>query len=123
MAESEDRTVASERVANDLRARIEAGEFGVSDKLPPHRQLATEYEVAVNTATAAVKLLRDMGFVTIPPNASARVRDRSTDVDTSAALRTVAEEVSTLRSELAGTAERLAEVERTLDELSRRTTR
>ncbi|MEU3272552.1 winged helix-turn-helix domain-containing protein [Saccharomonospora sp. NPDC006951] len=122
MVESEDRTLASKRVANDLRARIEAGEFAVGDKLPPHRQLATDYGVAPNTATAAVKLLRDMGFVTVPPNASARVRDRSADVDTSAALRTVTEEVSVLRSELAGTAERLAEVERTLDELSRRTT-
>lgn len=122
MSESEDRTVASERVANDLRARIEAGEFKVNDKLPPHRQIATEYEVAVNTATAAVKLLRDMGFVTVPPNSSARVRDRSEDVDTSAALRVATEQVSELRSELASATERLAEVERTLGELSRRTT-
>lgn len=122
MAESEDRTVASERVASDLRARIEAGEFAVGDKLPPHRQLAADYEVAVNTATAAVKLLRDMGFVTVPPNASARVRDRSEDVDTSAALRVATEQVSELRSELASATERLAEVERTLGELSRRTT-
>ncbi|PXY31693.1 winged helix-turn-helix domain-containing protein [Prauserella muralis] len=122
MAETEDKAVASQRVADDLRARIESGEFKVGDALPTRRDLAAEYGVAPNTATVAVRLLQDVGLVTIQRNAKARVRDRSADVDTSALLRATGEEVSALKVELAQAAERLAEVEKTLAELARRTT-
>ncbi|RBM22007.1 hypothetical protein DI005_07945 [Prauserella sp. PE36] len=122
MAEAEDKAVASQRVADDLRARIESGEFKVGDALPTRRDLAAEYGVAPNTATVAVRLLQDVGLVTIRRNAKARVRDRSADIDSSALLRATGEEVSALKVELAQAAERLAEVEKTLAELARRTT-
>jgi DNA-binding FadR family transcriptional regulator len=90
----EDKRPASRRVADQLQARITAGEFAVGAALPTYRQLATEYGVAVNTALAAVRALRDAGLVTIRPNAGAQVRDRTGDVD-------LAQEVSAISSELA----------------------
>lgn len=49
----------------------------------------------MNTAHAAVRLLRDSGIVTIRPNASAKVRDPETDPD-------VGSELSAARTEVAG---------------------
>lgn len=118
--EDKGRVPASRRVADDLRGRIEAGEYEVGSTLPTYRQLASEYDVAVNTAMAAVRMLRDLGFVTIQRNASARVRDRATDVDMSAAIRAAQDEVTALRSELAHAGNRLAELEKRLGELADR---
>jgi DNA-binding GntR family transcriptional regulator len=52
------------RVANDLRARITAGEFPVGSKLPKIANLRDEYGVASNTIERAVDELRAAGLVT-----------------------------------------------------------
>jgi GntR family transcriptional regulator len=119
-AESIGKPPASRQVADALRQQIEAGEYPVGSPLPPYRQLATEYDVAVNTAIAAVRLLRDQGLVTIKRNAGARVRDRSADVDEGEELVAIRDDVAALQSELAGTARQLAEVEKRLSELVER---
>ncbi|MEV5296477.1 GntR family transcriptional regulator [Amycolatopsis methanolica] len=116
-AESSGKPPASRQVAEALRAQIEAGEYPVGSPLPPYRQLASEYDVAVNTAIAAVRLLRDQGFVTIKRNAGARVRDRSADVSEGEELLAVRDDVAGLQSELAGAARRLADIEKRLTEL------
>lgn len=56
--------------------------------------------MAVNTALAAVRLLRDQGAVTIRPNAGAQVRNRAQDVDFPAELKKVRAQVSELRTEV-----------------------
>ena len=55
---------ASVQIADDLRARIEAGEFAEGVKLPSIRDLATEYGVAQMTANGALQQLRSEGRVT-----------------------------------------------------------
>ena len=44
-------------------ARIEARELPPGSKLPPERDLATEYGVAYNTVRRAMDLLRERGLI------------------------------------------------------------
>jgi GntR family transcriptional regulator len=57
--EANDPRPASVQIADDLRARIEGGEFASGAKLPSIRDLATEYGVASMTAQGALQRLRD----------------------------------------------------------------
>src|SRR5215471_3361178 len=57
--EANDPRPASVQIADDLRARIERGEFALGAKLPSIRDLATEYGVASMTAQGALQRLRD----------------------------------------------------------------
>jgi len=52
-----------EQVAEHIAARIGAGELAPGAKLPPERELASEYGVAYNTMRSAMQLLRDRGLI------------------------------------------------------------
>jgi DNA-binding GntR family transcriptional regulator len=52
-----------EQVAEHVAARIETGELRPGQKMPPERDLATEYGVAYNTVRAAMGILRDRGLI------------------------------------------------------------
>jgi GntR family transcriptional regulator len=57
--ETNDPRPASVQIADDLRLRIEGGEFAPGAKLPSIRDLATQYSVASMTAGAALQRLRE----------------------------------------------------------------
>jgi DNA-binding transcriptional regulator YhcF (GntR family) len=94
----EDKRPASRRVADALQGQIDSGELAPGDPLPTYRQLAADHDVAVNTAMAAVRLLRDAGAVTIRPNAGASVRNRSEEVDLVAEINQARSEIADLRA-------------------------
>lgn len=50
-------------VADDLRRRINAGDFEVGRKLPGERDLRTHYEVSLMTVRQALGVLRDEGLI------------------------------------------------------------
>lgn len=52
-----------EQVAEHIAARIEGGELEPGRKLPPERELASEYGVAYNTMRSAMQVLRDRGLI------------------------------------------------------------
>ena len=77
MAEtSEDRRQPSRRIADDLRAAIDAGEFAPGSQLPSERDLAEEYGAARNTAREAIRLLADEGLVIAEHGRGVFVRPR-----------------------------------------------
>lgn len=117
----EDKRPASRRVADRLQGRIEAGEFPVGSTLPPYRQLAAEYDVAVNTALAAVRLLRDSGHVSIRPNTGAQVRDQAGDIDTREEIRSISSALSDLRTTVQRVGSELVSLEERLADVARRT--
>ena len=119
-SEHEDKRPASRRVADDLAQRIEAGEFPPGSSLPTYRQLAGDYEIAVNTAIAAVRLLRDGGAVTIRRNAGAKVRDRSADPDFATELNEARDDVADLRATVQDMTSKLERLESRLSALSDR---
>jgi GntR family transcriptional regulator len=53
----------SERIARDLRRKIETGEFQPGDQLPAVSQLAAEHHVSSATVAKAIKVLKDEGLV------------------------------------------------------------
>lgn len=55
------------KVRNDLRSRIQSGEFTDGEPLPPEPELQTEYEVSRITLRRAVEELAQSGFVTKVP--------------------------------------------------------
>jgi DNA-binding GntR family transcriptional regulator len=50
------------QIADDLRARIEAGEFPPGSRLPTKAELMAAYRVALTTVNNAIGVLRDMGL-------------------------------------------------------------
>ena len=51
------------RIADDLRARIAAGEYPRGERLPTYRQFAEEYRAGVTTVQKAVALLMAEGLI------------------------------------------------------------
>ena len=75
-----------QRVADDIRARIRAGEFPPGARLPPWRTLTEHYRVGYGVIADAIALLRTEGIVVSSQRASVRVADPArvsllTDVD------------------------------------------
>ncbi|WP_253888872.1 GntR family transcriptional regulator [Actinokineospora diospyrosa] len=53
----------SKQVAGAIRSKIEQGELVEGSKLPSEREIASEYQIARTTATAAIRLLEQEGLV------------------------------------------------------------
>ncbi|MCX4920265.1 GntR family transcriptional regulator (plasmid) [Streptomyces sp. NBC_01281] len=62
-----------QRIADDLREAIAAGQYGPGDRLPGESALAEQYDVATLTARQALKVLRVEGLVETKRGAGARV--------------------------------------------------
>lgn len=66
---------ASQRIAEDLEARIRSGEYKPKARLPSERSLAASERVARNTARAALELLERRGLIDIVHGSGAFVRE------------------------------------------------
>jgi len=55
----------SRQIAAFLRAKIESGELPPDTKIPSHIALAQQYQVSPETASKAVRILRDEGLVLV----------------------------------------------------------
>lgn len=64
-----------QRIADDLKAAIESGQYSPGDRLPGESALAEQYGVASLTARQALKILRMEGLVETKRGAGARVID------------------------------------------------
>jgi len=51
------------QVAEHIAARIEAGELAGGQRMPPERDVATEYGVAYNTIRKSMEILRKQGLI------------------------------------------------------------
>jgi DNA-binding GntR family transcriptional regulator len=56
------------QVADDIKHRIDAGEWGLSGQLPSREVLAAEYGVAERTVRRAMRELEERGAVEIVPS-------------------------------------------------------
>ncbi|WP_430336311.1 GntR family transcriptional regulator [Rhodococcus sp. ACT016] len=50
-------------IYDDLRGRLETGEWGTNDALPPQRELAASYGVTIMTLRQALRLLENDGLI------------------------------------------------------------
>ena len=58
----------SQRVTDDLRRRIEAGEWASGDQMPSAREIAGQYAVSTRTASKAYATLAAEGLVIVTPS-------------------------------------------------------
>lgn len=65
-----------ERIAADLRHRIETGEYRPGDRLPTYEELAAHYGTGHATIQAALRILRTEGLISVRKKAGITVRER-----------------------------------------------
>jgi GntR family transcriptional regulator len=75
-----------QRLADDLRERIESGELAPGDLLPSEAELTTAYDASRPTARRAVAALRAVGLVQTEHGRGTRVRTTLTSSPTTATL-------------------------------------
>lgn len=101
------------QVAGGLRAAIQSGEYGPGAQLPTYQDLAESWHVAINTAKAAVTLLRDEGLVVTQHGKGSFVRTQPRDGETpnhaSGGDERVWQAIAEIRRRLADVERRLAE--------------
>ena len=101
------------QVAGGLRAAIRSGEYGPGAQLPTYQELADTWGVAINTAKAAVTLLRDEGLVVTQHGKGSFVRTQPPDGDTPSRASDGDERVWQAIAEIR---RRLGDIERRLDQ-------
>jgi DNA-binding GntR family transcriptional regulator len=69
------KTSASEQIANELRAQIQAGEFKPGAALPSDAELAARFDVSKPTITKARAMLVALGLVASRAGAASTIRD------------------------------------------------
>lgn len=69
----------ADRIAEELRKRVEAGEWAGAKRLPTERDLATEYGVARNTVRRAFDQLEADGLLKRRVGRGTYLRDQETD--------------------------------------------
>ena len=74
-----DRASASEQIANELRAQIEAGELAAGEPFPSDAELARRFDVSRPTATKARTILVALGLVNSRAGRASTVRDVSVE--------------------------------------------
>jgi DNA-binding GntR family transcriptional regulator len=70
-----EKTSASEQIANELRAQIQAGEFKPGSTLPSDAELAARFDVSKPTITKARAMLVALGLVASRSGAASTIRD------------------------------------------------
>lgn len=100
-------------IAGTLRDRIRAGAYPVGSKMPSTREIAGEFGGSRATASAALHLLADEGFLTLKGKSTAVVHSPDATGETSQA--SIEEELRALRDDLAEVQRRLGDVTERLD--------
>jgi GntR family transcriptional regulator len=68
-----------EEIADDLRKRIEAGEFPPGSRLPTRRELTAHYEVTEPVIDRAMQILRVLGVTETLAGVGVFVRDSTSE--------------------------------------------
>lgn len=100
-------------VADDLRARIEAGDYPVGTRLPTRPALMKRYGVALGTLDKAIEELRKAGLVETRQGSGMYVREPEPEHDE------VREQVAALQREVADLRQQLSKLDGQ-DELAER---
>lgn len=100
------------QIADDLRARIEAGEYPPGARLPSKAELMSSYDVALNTVDNAIGVLRSLGLAQTRQGVGTYVCDPLPTGQPSSEYEAMTGRVDELAEEIRQMRERLAAVER-----------
>jgi GntR family transcriptional regulator len=68
-----------QQIADEIKRRIEAGQYRPGMPIPSERRMAEEFGVAISSIRRAVGALRDEGWLTTLPQKGTFVADRQAD--------------------------------------------
>jgi DNA-binding GntR family transcriptional regulator len=100
-----------EKTAAAIRERIINGEYELEAELPPHLDLAAQYDVGGITMSRAMHLLANEGYLVIAQGVRTRVAAKLPQPDRQALIRD-------LRQKISGAYEALADAASILDRLA-----
>jgi DNA-binding GntR family transcriptional regulator len=98
---------AAERIRDDIRR----GKLKPGDKLPSHRAIAAEYEMALATAQKALRVLADEGWVVARQSIGVFVSDSPGARTEPVTLATLAQQVGELTEALSDLRDRVQRIE------------
>lgn len=107
-----------EQIADYFQAEIEANRLKPGDRLPPVRDIAAQFDVAIGTVNSAIKALKDAGLVMSWQGKGVFVRDPiaasidSQSISDSAAYELIISRLDEIHTEVLGLTERVSELER-----------
>ncbi len=107
-----------EQIADFYRNAIKSGQLKPGDQLPGLREIAASFEVAIGTANAAIKALKDSGLVVAWQGKGIYVRDAvSTAIETGAmdptvAYQAIVSRLDVLQQDFQDLSARVSELER-----------
>jgi DNA-binding GntR family transcriptional regulator len=105
-----------EEIAAQLRDRIVSGDYTVGTKMPSSREIVADFGGSRTTASAALHLLAEEGFVTIKDKSVAVVRAAEPSDKTPDA------QLADARRELLAIKDDVADVRKRLDDVTQRVT-
>ncbi len=88
------------RIADDLRARIEGGEYPADSRLPTKAELMAHYKAALSTVDHAIEELRKQGCVDTVQGVGTFARQPPTDSEHSAEYIAVMQQVAEISQEV-----------------------
>jgi len=91
----------SERVAEQIRDDIRQRRLKPGDKLPPHKEVASKYGIAIATVQKALKRLEEEGWVVPRPSIGVFVSDNIPTDGAPLTLTAVADQVAQLTEAVA----------------------
>lgn len=109
--------VNREYVADQLRDRIIAGEYGPGDKAPSTRELVAMYGGSRTTANAALQLLAREGMLALRGKAAAVVTDDQVPTTDDGQLEAVHAELRAMREAVRSVRAAATELEQRIDSL------
>jgi DNA-binding GntR family transcriptional regulator len=99
------------QIADDLRARMEAGEYPPDSRLPSKAELMSRYHVALATVNSAIGELRRLGLAETIQGVGTFARKPPPD-ESSAEYRELVEQIRLLAERMDGMEARLDEYEK-----------
>jgi GntR family transcriptional regulator len=100
------------QIADDLRVRIESGEYPPGARLPTKAELMAQYHVALNTVARAVEELRRAGLVETAQGAGMFAREPTPGGEHSAEYVSLMAQLTSIGEHVEKLDERVAELEK-----------
>lgn len=97
-------------IADDLRAKIESGEYAAGSQLPTHAVLMERYDVALNTVRDALGELRRLGLAETFQGSGTFVRAQASQ-EPSPEFTKIMERLDGMEAEIRRQTDRIAELE------------
>lgn len=109
--------LGSRALAQRLIEAIDRGQFTAGQQLPSYRDLAGQYDIAINTAREAIRNLEQQGRVVVQHGRGAFVAEPSSDLAPEQEIHAIHHDLQALRAKLRDVSNALEDVREHLSKM------